>query len=614
MIPALRALAFACGALAASAGAYAQQWSATAPSPVDRLEGAAAVVGDRLYAFGGFAAGLGAQTAVHSYDPAAGQWTVRASMPRAVTHSQAAVVGTRVYIAGGFEGSNPGTAIADVQVYDTIADSWSTTSVPDLPAARASGALIASGTRIHYVGGLTANRCTDVVDHWVLDTTNPGAGWLTRAPLPETKNHFNGVALGGLLYAIGGQRGHDCGLVHLATAHRYDPVGNSWTPLPPMPGERSHHEPSTFAWNRFVVAGGGTSNSAPALATVVAFDTVRNTWRRWPDLPQARRSPILQRVGATLVFATGGVGTNGVDAIAAAAVNRVRDDAPRVLFVRGSTRSAGVVEGGDDAARDSQLSDIDDESTLAGNHGWSELRALLESDGFLAEQVAETPETPTGTVSGVPVPLASLALDDYALLVFGSNNASYAPAAVQAVRAFVDAGGGALFVSDANFGSDWSDAPSSDQSFLTQFGLVMHQDHETYAVGPAQFVVPAHPILAGVTAFEGEGVSPVLRNVPPAGVSSTILTRVNANVRVNTPPFGPLGQGALRAATLQDAVLVVASTGGGRVAVHFDRNTFFNANGAGTDITRLDHRTYAVNLFDWLAPSQPPPLFEDGFE
>jgi hypothetical protein len=314
------------------------------------------------------------------------------------------------------------------------------------------------------------------------------------------------------------------------------------------------------------------------------------------------------------VFATGGIGSGGVAPTAAAQVNRVRDAAPRVLFVRGATRSGGFLDGGDDAARDAQLADIDDESTLSGNHGWGQLRALLESEGFVPEQVAESAEAPQGGVDGVPVPLASLALDDYAALVFGSNNASYPATAVQALRAFVQDGGGALFVSDANFGSDWSDAPSSDQAFLTEFGLVQHQDHDSYAIDASQFVVPTHPIFAGVAAFEGEGLSPALRDTPPPGVSSTILARADTNVRVNTPPFGPLSQGALRAATVHDAALVVASAGSGRIAVHFDRNTFFNANGAGTDLTRLDHGTYAVNLFNWLAPAQPPPLFEDGFE
>ncbi|MFT4546272.1 MAG: hypothetical protein ACI8XO_003561 [Verrucomicrobiales bacterium] len=46
---------------------------------------------------------------------------------------------------------------------------------------------------------------------------------------------------------------------------------------------------------------------------------------------------------------------------------------------------------------------------------------------------------------------------------------------------------------------------------------------------------------------------------------------------------------------------MVATFGSGRVAGHYDRNTFFNANGADTDINRLDNEAYSRNLFNWLA-------------
>jgi hypothetical protein len=54
-------------------------------------------------------------------------------------------------------------------------------------------------------------------------------------------------------------------------------------------------------------------------------------------------------------------------------------------------------------------------------------------------------------------------------------------------------------------------------------------------------------------------------------------------------------------ATADDASLAVVEHGRGRVACHFDRNTFFNENGAGTSLTRAGNRTYARNLFAWLA-------------
>lgn len=594
-------------------------WQAAAPSPVPRFEGATAVVDGRLYAFGGFGAGAGlpAQSRVDVYDPESNVWTERAPMPRAVTHVQAAVVGTRVFLGGGFEGPSGGPPIAIVQVYDSAADVWSTTAVPPLPAARASGGFVARGRFVHALGGLTPGRCVDTTDHFVLDTQNPGAGWITAAPLPESRNHFQAVEWNGRLYVTGGQRGHDCGSTLLRSAHVYDPASDSWTDLPQLPFVLSHHEPSVFVWNDHIVIGGGITTGAGAIANAIAFDLRRNRWARRPDLPAARRSPLYQRIGTRLLYGTGGGGGSGIESTAAMFVKRVRGDAPRVLFLRGADRSGGFLEANDDAGRTAQLADIDDITSGTINRGWGELRATLESEGFIAEQVKEPAENASGPAAGMPFPLTPALLANYAAVVFGSNNARYPAATVDAVEAHLRGGGGALFVSDANFGGDWADAPTSDQAFLDRLGLAMNQDHGTYGITRAagELLVPDHPIFAGVAAFDGEGVSPGVLGAPPPGVSHTVLARAKGMTRVNLAPFGGQNQGALRAVGPGDAALVIGTAGAGRFALHYDRNTFFNAGGAGTDLTRFDNRRYAVNLFDWLAQRAPGDrLFANGFE
>ena len=90
-------------------------------------------------------------------------------------------------------------------------------------------------------------------------------------------------------------------------------------------------------------------------------------------------------------------------------------------------------------------------------------------------------------------------------------------------------GGGAMFISDANFGSDWQDSPNSDQRFLNRFGLTVQQDTGPTTVisrAAGDFVAPNHPVLAGVDAFEGEGMSPfVISDSPPP---ETTITRLVA--------------------------------------------------------------------------------------
>ena len=281
----------------------------------------------------------------------------------------------------------------------------------------------------------------------------------------------------------------------------------------------------------------------------------------------------------------------------------------KILFVRGADRSGGFLEAGSDASRTEHLADITNDNTNNGNHGWGELATTLENEGFLLEQIPELLEAgapPTGQTQGEHLPLEEMNLAQYCAIVFGSNNAVYDAAAIDAIENYVRGGGAALFISDANFGSNWADAPNSDQQFLDRFGLIMNQDRGTYTVDRSQgeFVVPGHEIFAGIDTFMGEGVSPghIPAGPPPAGVTITRLAAASGGTRDNDG-----NPGSNRPTTDSDGSLVIATADSGKVAIHFDRNTFFNLNGAGTDINEWDNRQYARNLFNWLCSRIPSP-------
>lgn len=262
-----------------------------------------------------------------------------------------------------------------------------------------------------------------------------------------------------------------------------------------------------------------------------------------------------------------------------------------ILFIKGGSGTGGFLEGG----FDHHLCSIDDYDTWGGNHGWGTLADALRAEGFILEEISEGPAE-----NNTPVDLLAMDLTKYAVIVFGSNNTTYSSEMVDALEQYVQEGGSALFISDANFGSDWHKAPDSDQHFLDRFGWTMNQDGGTYTVDTDDFEVPTHPILTDITAFKGEGVSPitVTDNTVP-GVNSTILVPVPSNQQVHRN--NSTGSGMTTASNPNDAVLVVATVGAGKIAGHYDRNTFFNENGAGTDITEHDNRSYAIRLFQWLA-------------
>ncbi|QDS98108.1 malectin domain-containing carbohydrate-binding protein [Adhaeretor mobilis] len=274
----------------------------------------------------------------------------------------------------------------------------------------------------------------------------------------------------------------------------------------------------------------------------------------------------------------------------------------RVLFVRGGDRTGGFLEANNDAGRTEQLADINNFETNGGNHGWGTLATTLQSAGMTVEQITEGVENSSGPANGIHIDFESVNLAQYDAVVLGSNNAVYDTAAIDAVEQYIRTGGAVLFISDANFGGNWADAPNSDQQFLDRFGWTMNQDQGTYAVSRSagEFDVPDHPIFDGVNTFDGEGVSPIVLGTPGTGVTEALLANAEGSTRVNTPPFGSNQQGNSRSVTANDAALTIAYVDQGRIAGHFDRNTFFNQNGAGTSIVRFDNSTYAVNLFSWL--------------
>lgn len=291
-----------------------------------------------------------------------------------------------------------------------------------------------------------------------------------------------------------------------------------------------------------------------------------------------------------------------------------RADAPKILFLRGADRSGGFTEARDDAGRTRQLSSIHDKSTAMSNTGWYQLAQLLRGAGFAVTEIAEPVEdgNTAGRTRGRPVPLETMKLEQYAVIVFGSNNARYGKAAADAVEKYVRAGGGVIFISDANWGSDWSDASLSDQPFLDRFGLIMNQDQGRYVVDRTRrghVQAPDHPVLKDVRDFDGEGVTPITvrpASELPAGVKVTILARAQGWIARNTEPFGRDRRGPSTAAEERDAALLVATVGKGRVVCHFDRNTFFNTRGAGTWLTRHDNEQLARNIFTWVAGANAP--------
>lgn len=264
-------------------------WTQRASALRERAEGQSIVYANKVYVFGGFAPALKISNSNEVYDPATNQWTLLAPMPSdpqgkpyAVTHNGIALVDNTIWIAGGRVGNNPGPVTDKVWIYSIASNSW--TEGPRLPAPRAGGGLVRLGRKLYLFGGFGTLVCNnDYGDQFVYDLDNPSAGWQTGlAPMPNPRNHFGTTTVGGKIYAIGGQYGHDCGGGQdVKLVHEYDPATNVWTRKTDLPYATSHIEPGTFGLDGKVWVTGGQFQGT----NVLQYDPAGNAWQLIDQLP-----------------------------------------------------------------------------------------------------------------------------------------------------------------------------------------------------------------------------------------------------------------------------------------------------------------------------------------
>ncbi len=283
-------------------------WKKAAPSPFARVESPTAVVGGKLYLFGGFTEDLGASNHVDVYDPAANTWSRKGDMPTQLTHLNPAIDGDTIWFAGGFKGKHPGPVSSEVWKYAVETDTW--TPGPALPERRAGGGLVVVKNRLHYFGGYHPDRDTNSGDHFSLLLAG-GKEWEREADLPDSRGHISAVELEGKIYALGGDHGHDKTQIDVASCHRYDPATKQWSTLASLPEGRSHFESSTLIHRgKILVVGGRCNRSKPArnvVGDVLQYDPKTNGWQTVGAMPEKVLAPSAGIIGGKLIVTGGGL-------------------------------------------------------------------------------------------------------------------------------------------------------------------------------------------------------------------------------------------------------------------------------------------------------------------
>jgi N-acetylneuraminic acid mutarotase len=214
-----------------------------------------------------------------------------------------------VWFAGGIKDGYKGHAIAEVWSYDIDKDRY--TAAPLLPETRAGGGLALVNRKLHYIGGLKADRDTDAPDHWVLgldEWANGSARWENAAALPAPRNQFSTVTIDGRVYVIGGQFHHDSMQLDQPRVDIYDPETDSWSRGPQLPKGHSHSEGGTFvSGGRIYMVGGHTTpeGGRKQIDPDILALTPGGEWELVGKLPMPLSSPAAAIIAGKLYVAGG---------------------------------------------------------------------------------------------------------------------------------------------------------------------------------------------------------------------------------------------------------------------------------------------------------------------
>lgn len=274
------------------------RWVARAPLPLPRSEMAwATVLNGKMHMLGGYGEQRVDRPYHHVYDPATDKWLTAPQLPRGANHVGVAVVGDRLYAIGGFVEQN---RKPDNLCFVLEGENWK--PIAPLPKACGAIACVESNGFLHAIGGAvgdTFETKRSVDWHLVYDPRIDQ--WSTRAPLPTGRDHTGTLSIGGLIHVIGGRVDsfHTNSNLH----HVYDPKDDRWRPRAPLPTARSGHGAVLYRNKIFVMGGEGTNR---VYGQNEAYDLAADKWESYAPMTTPRHGLGAVAIGDFIYVAGGG--------------------------------------------------------------------------------------------------------------------------------------------------------------------------------------------------------------------------------------------------------------------------------------------------------------------
>jgi N-acetylneuraminic acid mutarotase len=591
---------------------------------------------NKIYVAGGFLGGLIGDPnsdKLQIYDIASNSWSLGPNLPAKCGGNALVRVGNKLHSFGGLmEDRQTGNPAHYVLNLLNLAAGWTTAAPIPLPRCHAASAFV--GGKIYIFGGQTGHDGPYADVNYVQSYDVSTDSWTRLNDMPYVRSHSEPATfvMEGKVYLVGGRSGADNNI--LSNVTYYNPENDSWTEDIWLPANVKLFGPAAEAiGNQLIVANGGLNDCCSPQTTTRKRDIARvpnlkigflpgnmnfsvatgnsaskeailwthsgtpsysiNTSSLPAWLSVSPTSGTIDLLGGTEIVVTAnatgllsGTYTATITASATGYPNAdmqvtmtVTQSSPKVLYLYGSIPPGEV---------DMKLSD-------AGPTGMSQFSQALQEAGFTPVQALDA-----------SVVLNSATLNQYKVLILGSNNRRFTASEITAVSAWVNAGGGLVAWSDAAFG--WTNGGInstagllSDNDLTAQFGMQFLRDNGSAVLTLNQWLANHYinnfNLNAGIT-VKGEGVSPIRTTFP-----AIKLANLPPCCQVLNSLDGPL--------TPADAALSVATVGSGRVLGYFDRNTFWNA-GDGTNIGEVNNKLFAQKIILWVAGldgnanNQPP--------
>ena len=285
------------------------RWIEMPRMPIPTAEMGVIECGGKVHVVGGYARHNVNSDYHQVFDPQSGEWTMKAPIPFPCNHLSLAVVGRRIYSFGGFIEQNR-CPHSKCFVYDADEDRWE--PLPNLLRPRGAISAIALDGRIHLLGGRDV-RSLDW--HEVFDPATAKysilegmRGSTPTQPFAGQRCHMGVVLVDGNIHAIGGRK--DSYDFNTSLHAVYSPAADSWSFRALLPTPRSGLS-AAYVDGKIIAFGG----EAPGIvfAANEAYDPASDTWETVAPMPVPRHGlhgATAAVVGST-VYVPGGAPITG---------------------------------------------------------------------------------------------------------------------------------------------------------------------------------------------------------------------------------------------------------------------------------------------------------------